>query len=203
MAYNVISLEDMREALGEAKLKSILNEFECELNKDVEYFIKEKAIEFLKSGISKTFLVTASYKGKQVLVGYFSLTNKVTKVKKTSLSSNWRKRIARFENKYESDDKNYIISLPLIGQLGKNYKDNYNRLISGDVLLKLACDKVKEAQKILGGKLVYLECEDKPQLEEFYTSNGFVCFGKRNLERDEREKNNGEYLLQMLCFLGD
>lgn len=188
---------------GEDKLKIILQDFECELNKDVEYFIKEKAIEFLKSGISKTFLVTASYKGKQVVVGYFSLTNKATKVKKASLNSNWRKRIARFENKYESDDKNYVVSLPLIGQLGKNYKNDYNELITGDVLLKMACDKVKEAQKILGGKLVYLECEDKPQLVDFYQSNGFVCFGKRNLERDEREKNNGEYLLQMLCFLGD
>lgn len=203
MAYNVISLEDMHEALGEDKLKTILNEFECELNKDVEYFIKEKAIEFLKSGISKTFLVSASYKEKQVIVGYFSLTSKVTKVRKSTLTSKWRKRLSRFENKYETDDKNFTISLPLIGQLGKNYKNGYNELISGDLLLKLACDKVKEAQKILGGKLVYLECEDKPQLEEFYKSNGFVCFGKRNLERDEREKNAGEYLLQMLCFLDD
>ena len=32
---------------------------------------------------------------------------------------------------------------------------------------------------------------------------GFVCFGKRNLERDERDKNEGEYLLQMLCDLSD
>ena len=37
------------EALNEDRLKSILKEFECELNKDVEYFIREKAIEFLKS----------------------------------------------------------------------------------------------------------------------------------------------------------
>lgn len=27
---------------------------------------------------------------------------------------------------------------------------------------------------------------------------GFVCFGKRNLERDERNTFSGEYLLQML-----
>ena len=43
-----------------------------------------------------------------------------------------------------------------------------------------------------------MECEDKQKLEEFYESNGFVCFGKRNLEKDERSKNEGEYLLQML-----
>ena len=43
-----------------------------------------------------------------------------------------------------------------------------------------------------------MECEDKQKLKEFYEENGFVCFGKRNLEKDERDKNKGDYLLQML-----
>lgn len=89
----------------------------------------------------------------------------------------------------------------LIGQIGKNYKNNYNELISGDVLLKFAFEKIKQVQEIVGGRFVFLECEDKPRLKEFYESNGFVCFGKRNLERDEMDKNEGQYLLQMLCDL--
>ena len=28
--------------------------------------------------------------------------------------------------------------------------------------------------------------------------NGFECFGKRNLEKEERKNNKGEYLLQMI-----
>lgn len=200
MAYNVISLEDMYEAMSEENIRNILNNFECSKNKDVEYFIKEKAIEFLKLGISKTFLVTTSYKDKQVIVGYFALTNKVTRIKKTLLSKTKQKRLRQFGVEDE-ERKYYTISLPLIGQLGKNYKNDYNELISGDVLLKLACDKVKEAQQILGGKFVFIECEDKEKLKRFYESNGFVCFDKRNLEKDERENNNGEYLLQMLCDL--
>ena len=200
MAYNVISLEDMYEAMSEENIRNILNNFECSKNKDVEYFIKEKAIEFLKLGISKTFLVTTSYKDKQVIVGYFALTNKVTRIKKTLLSKTKQKRLRQFGVEDE-ERKYYTISLPLIGQLGKNYKNDYNELISGDVLLKLACDKVKEAQQILGGKFVFIECEDKEELKRFYESNGFVCFDKRNLEKDERENNNGEYLLQMLCDL--
>lgn len=200
MAYNVISLEDMYKSMDIENVKEILNQFECSLNKDVEFFIKEKAIEFLKLGISKTFFVTASYKEKQVIVGYFALTDKVTKIKKNALSKTLSRRIKRFSR--NEDIKNYyIVSLPLIGQLGKNFANNYNELISGDVLLKLACDKVKEAQQILGGKFVFIECEDKPKLRDFYESNGFVCFDKRNLEKDERDKNSGEYLLQMLCDL--
>lgn len=202
MAYMVISLEDMYNALGEKRLQYLLNDYKCDLNKDVEYFLKEKAIQFLKMGIAKTFLVSMPYKGQHVIVGYFALTNKVTKIKKRPLSSSLKKRISRFSEDSDINDY-YIISLPLIGQLGKNYKDNYNELISGDDLLKLACDKIREAQDILGGKFAFLECEDKTKLKDFYESNGFVCFGKRNLERDEREKNSGEYLLQMLCDLSN
>lgn len=32
----------------------------------------------------------------------------------------------------------------------------------------------------------------------FYENNGFVCYDKRNLEKDEMDKNSGKYLLQML-----
>ena len=200
MAYNIISLKDMYEAIGEKKTKEILNEFECPLNKDVEFFIKEKAIQFSKMGVSRTFLICSTYKEKNVIVGYFALANKITKVKKSSLSNSVRKRLNRFTEQ-NTKEKYGTVSLPLIGQLGKNYKNNYNQLISGDDLLKLACDKIKEAQNILGGKFAFVECEDKVELKEFYESNGFVCFGKRNLEKDEKENNSGNYLLQMLCDL--
>ncbi len=201
MAYNIISLKSMYEAIGEEETRKILDEFECPLNKDVEYFIKQKAIQFLKMGISRTFLVSSTYKGKNVIVGYFALTNKITKIKKSILSNSIKKRISRFSE--EIVDRYYTVSLPLIGQLGKNYKNNYNTLIAGDDLLKLACDKVKEAQDILGGKFAFVECEDKEKLKNFYESNGFVCFGKRNLEKDEKEQNSGNYLLQMLCDLSN
>lgn len=38
-------------------------------------------------------------------------------------------------------------------------------------------------------------------LKEFYSSNGFVNFGKRKLENDEIDKFEGEYLIQMLKYL--
>ena len=140
------------------------------------------------------------YKNKNVIVGYFSITSKAISIKNPNLSKTKRKRLLKFAQ-YDNIQKSYIIALPLIGQLGKNYYNGYNKLISGDVLLKMACDKIREAQEILGGRFVYLECEDKEKLKEFYEDNGFVCFGKRNLEKDERDKNSGEYLLQMMCDL--
>lgn len=200
MAYKVINIKDIYKSLGEANTKDIIKDFECELNPDVEYFIKEKAIEFSKQDIAETFIVLASYKNEMVIVGYFAITNKGISIKKTILSKSKRKKLLKY-SKYDAESNSYHIALPLIGQLGKNYNNGYNNLISGDVLLKLACDKVKEAQDILGGRFVFLECEDKEKLKEFYENNGFVCFGKRNLEREEMERNSGKYLLQMLCDL--
>ena len=197
MGYKIINLKDIYNNLGEERTKEILSNYKCKLNQDVEYFLKEKAIEFSKQDISRTYIVMSQYKDKDVIVGYFAITNKVTSIKKVKLSETKRKRLLKFAV-YDKESKCYNIALPLIGQLGKNYYNDYNRLISGDVLLKLDCDKIKEAQELIGGRFVFLECEDKSILEEFYESNGFVCFGKRNLERDERNKNEGEYLLQML-----
>lgn len=97
--------------------------------------------------------------------------------------------------------KRYILSAPLIGQLAKNYKYKCENLITGDELLKFACDKVKAIQGEIGGKVVYLECEDKQNLIQFYESNGFVCFGKRRLDKDELGLMEGEYLVQLLKYL--
>lgn len=124
MAYNLISLEDMYKALGEERTKLVLKEFECDLNKDVEYFIKEKAIEFLKMNVSRTFLVSTQYRKKDIIVGYFSLANKVTRIKRNVLSGTMRKKLGRYAEKVDSSY--YIFSLPLIGQLGKNFKNGYN-----------------------------------------------------------------------------
>lgn len=200
MSYSIINLKNIYKSFGETETKKILNDFECPLNKDIELFLKEKAILFSKQSIAETFLVISEYKKENVVVAYFSLANKTTRMKGNVLKGEKKKRFLRFAE-YDEENKCYFISLPLIGQIGKNYKNNYNSLITGDVLLKMACDKVKEAQELLGGRFVFLECEDKDKLKEFYESNGFVCFGKRNLEKDERETNQGQYLLQMLCDL--
>ena len=113
------------------------------------------------------------------------------------LSNNTKKKILRY-GEYDREQKTYILSLPLIGQFGKNSKVQYAELISGDILMKLALDKIKTAISIIGGKYVYLECEDYEGLRMFYERNGFVCFGKRELERDEKLVNRGTHLLQML-----
>ncbi|MTI96808.1 MAG: N-acetyltransferase [Firmicutes bacterium] len=191
----------MLNELGEDKVKAILSDFICPLNKDVEGFLRNKAIEFAKQGLSATHLIFANYGGSTVLIGYFTLATKIATISRRCIRSNsMRKRINKFAQ-YDQSLKRYSLPMPLIAQLGKNFNNEYDKLITGEELIQFACDKVKQIQLDSGGRYVYLECEDKPQLTDFYDKHGFVNFGKRSLEGDEFELFQGRYLVQMLKYL--
>lgn len=198
--YKVISLNDLIEQLGEERVDSILSSFSCPLNEDVEQFLRTKAMVFDNQSISRTHLVFASYKKELVLIAYFTLANKYFTVDPKILSSNLKRRVRKF-SQFNSDLKRDIISAPLIAQLGKNFTNNYNDLITGDELLQIACDEVAEVQLRIGGKIVYLECEDKPCLIEFYERNGFRKFSERQLDNDSSKLMKTEYLVQMLRYM--
>ena len=195
-----VSLKNLITNIGEDNVKNILSDFSCPLNNDIEYFLKSKAVEFEKQGISRTQLIYASYREKSVLIGYYTLAEKVFIVSsKMSISNSLRKKINKFAT-YYPESKSYMLPAPLIAQLGKNFANDYNKLISGDELLNMAIEDIKLTRQLLGGKVAYLECEDKPKLIDFYKDNGFVRFGTRTLDRDETQLT-GEYLVQMLKYI--
>ena len=196
--YSLININDMLQELGEDKLKNILSSYFCPYNKDLEYFLQDKAIEFSKQGIAATHLVFTSYKKKPVLIGYFSLANKFIFIPKKLLSNTLNKRIAKFGMRQETG---YSLATPLIAQLGKNYTNDFNTLITGDELLAMAINKVKQIQADIDGRFVYLECEDVVKLIDFYSSNGFLNFSQRKLDPDEKGRMKGTYLVQMLKYI--
>lgn len=199
--YKIVNLDDLLSEMGEHETKEMLQSFYCKNNYDVEYFLKSKAIEFSKCSIAKTHIVFASYKGNWVIVGYFALAGTksfVVKTKSKSISKTWKRKFYRFGS-YNEELKQFNIPAPLIGQLGKN--SAHSGLISGAELLKLACDKIRAVQSEVGGKFAYLECEDIKFLRDFYSQNGFFCFGERELDVDERHGFKTEKLLQLLKYL--
>ena len=199
--YTQVNLKRLLGIIDEKAILDILSGFSCPLNEDVESFLTHSAIPFARQGIAATHLVFASYQGKQRLAGYFALANKHFHVDtgKRLLNSDLRKRLAKF-GQFDGDLKKRIIIAPLIAQLGKNFAPSCNSLITGDELLKMACDTIKEIQINLGGKFAYLECEDKLELVDFYHRNGFYEFGQRPLDPDETGIK-GKYLVQMLKYL--
>jgi hypothetical protein len=191
--YVVINLRDAIDELREERVSEILSSFSCDLNTDIENFIRQDAIRFSNQGIAQTHLVMGEVNSRIELFAYFVLTNKVLAISPDNVSKTFMKKIAKF-GVPDQGTGTYNIPLPLIAQLGKNYADHLDRYISGDLLLEIACGKVAAIQRELGGKLVYIECENNPNLIDFYISNQFrdISGNKPNTAND---------LLQMIRYL--
>lgn len=192
----------MIKELGEDRTRSVLLSFSCPINCDVEKFIHENAIEFSKRNLAQTFIVTTSYQQSQEFIGYFTLSYKLLHASPSRLSKTWQKRMANF-GIYNPHLKKYSVPAPLIGQLSKNYTNDLGDLITGNELLKMAFEKIAQVQLVVGGRIVFLECQDNPKLIDFYERNGFIAFGERPLDPDEVDLIPGEYLIQMVNYLRD
>lgn len=70
--------------------------------------------------------------------------------------------------------------LYLISQIGKNFAVAESERIFGRELVELALDKLRKAQRLVGGKLVLVEREtDRPKLFDFYNTCGFKSWNER------------------------
>lgn len=195
-----MNLSDIIEQLGEDATKSILSSFSCPLNKDIENFIKYKSIEFSKRTTAKTHLVFWQTEDQKFieLVGYYTITSKVITIDRNVLSNTEAKKLKN-QGIYDTVKQEYTVSAPLIAQLGKNFTDGNDTLISGTDLLQLAVNKIHKIQREIGGRFMYLECEDNEKLLTFYKKHNFKIFGKRTLDRDETDVN-GDYLIQLFAM---
>lgn len=181
MALEIVQLYDMiRSGRREEEIRQILLSF-CSLQNgnqihDVEDFLHNKAIEFEKNDIARTYLVFSSYKGFPVLVGYYSLSNKpliISKKNYCKFSTSLKKKLMGFGHKTQRD--NYEIKGYLLGQLGKNFSEDAlaTKAITGSDLLSLATESMLQIHKLAGGRIFYLECDDVDKLKQFYFKEGF------------------------------
>lgn len=199
MDYVELNLLEMLDTYGEEKLQAILSRFMCPQNTDVENFIQTKAIGFARQRIAMTYLVFSDREHPE-LVGYFTLANKFVSITGTVLSKTLKKRILKF-SQYDGELDRFLVSMPLIAQLGRNFSSSLSASITGRELLEMACGKVQEAQFIIGGKTVYIECASNPKLYDFYSASQFVQFGQRDRDTDEIVEST--ILVQMLKYFRD
>ena len=180
--YTTINILDMIDAVGEDEVNRILSDFSCPKNNEIECFVKKNAVNFAKRKMSVTHLVLNE---NCELMAIFTLTHKALELADENLSAATRKKITRYAQLNETTNS-YMVSAFLIAQFGKNYADSRNLRVDGDSLMQSSMDVLKSVQREVGGGIVYLECEDKPQLLSFYQNekNAFRMFGERYSDAD-------------------
>ncbi len=121
------------------------------------------------------------------MLAYFTIALQTLKIP-AGMSAN---QIKNLDGIFARKGSELLSEIPafLIGQLGKN--DMFCKQISGDEVIDYALSTLFRVQELIGGRVVFVECLDKPELIDFYTRNGFKVF----------RQDPGDKLLQMLRLL--
>lgn len=183
--YSVTSLNSYfkkQPDVNEEQLKEIINSFSSPVNPDVERFLHRNSIMFTKKKQSISYMVSQNGH----LVGYFALAIKPVTFRSEVLSNSAKKVIERV-SKYDAATGEYNASGYLIAQLGKNFRLAKELQISGADLLNIAINTIQLAQNIVGGTIVFLECENHKKLLDFYELNGFRAFSSRTVGNTNTE----------------
>ena len=189
-----LALGDDQEA-GEPALVKLLSGFSCPKNPDLERFLKKSAIEFTKKNQSVTYLVFSKDNGE--MLGYFTLALKPLTVRGETVSNTVKKKLLRVSEWDEKSDT-YTMSAYLIAQLGKNFTNGADKKITGEELLVLAWNKIKEIQYLGGGVVTFLEAESEEKLLSFYRDNRFSQFDTRQTVSNTDESHELVQLLRLL-----
>ena len=166
----------MADIIGEEEVQSILSDFSCEKNMEIEVFVRKNALDFSKKKMSVTYLV---FNEDTELAAIFALTHKAVQIGNDGLSKTAKKKMQRFAQ-LDEESNAYVISAFLIAQFGKN-SGYHGEPLSGNHLMSIVEDVLVQVQKQIGGSVVYLECEEKEVLLNFYQKeeNGYRIFDDR------------------------
>lgn len=171
--------------------QELISIFVCEKDKDIENFLKERAINFEKLGKSRTFFIFDEEAEEFRILAYFTIALQVLKVPEELLSAKKTKVLDGFSSKTRGTK---ITEFPaiLIGQLGRN--DLYKGSISGYEILEYCLVNILMGQERLGGRIIMLECKNIPYLICLYEKFGF-----RKIDKDYSE----DELIQMIKILDE
>lgn len=123
------------------ELLELLSSFSCKKDKDIEYFLHNRAIEFEKLSKARTYLVMdqEQLKNKEkhlIIYGYVSIALKILSVAQ-DMSNRMRKELDGFSAKIRGEQ---ISDFPcyLLGQLSKNSNAKSEELSGKQLIRKIS-----------------------------------------------------------------
>lgn len=168
--YIVVPLgEILDKGYDDEKIENALKKFSCRREEDLENFLAKKAITYERTDIGKTYLCIDKEQleeGNFTVLAYFTLAQRSVDI---SELSNKRKR--KVLGDYPGRDKIKSVPAFLIGQLGR-CDDYSSEELSGQQILDECYHAISLAARIVGGKLLVLECREH-MFEKFYEKQGF------------------------------
>lgn len=168
--YIVVPLgEIINKGYDKGKIENAFKKFSCRREVDLENFLMHKAITYEKSDYGKTYLCIdreALNNGMFVILAYFTLAQRSVDISALSKSKK-RKMLGDYPG------RDNIKSVPafLIGQLGR-CDDCKTDELSGQQILNECYHAISLAARIVGGKLLVLECREH-MFSKFYKDQGF------------------------------
>lgn len=176
-------------------LTQILSSFSCKQDEDIENFLHNKAIEFERLSKARTYLICDAeqlaaddfYLDQLKIYGYVAIALKILSVPE-DWSNRKRKELDGLSAKFHGEPiKDF--SCYLIGQLSRNSNVPHDS-ISGAELLQVAYDVIAAAVDAVGGRYMMIECQEKDELINFYSENGF--------EEIQRSSDGVHTMVQMI-----
>lgn len=168
-SYVVIPLGEIVEKYDNKKIEDAFKKFSCQREEDLEDFLIRKAITYEKADIGKTYLCVDKERldgGEFIVLAYFTLAQRAV-----DISDLPKKRKRKVLGEYPGRDQIKTVSAFLIGQLGRG-DDCSKEELSGQQILNECYHAISLAARIVGGKLVILECREH-MFDKFYEKQGF------------------------------
>lgn len=168
-SYVVIPLGEIVEKYDNKKIEDAFKKFSCQREEDLEDFLIRKAITYEKADIGKTYLCVDKERldgGEFIVLAYFTLAQRAV-----DISDLPKKRKRKVLGEYPGRDQIKTVSAFLIGQLGRG-DDCSKEELSGQQILNECYHAISLAARIVGGKLVILECREY-MFDKFYEKQGF------------------------------
>ena len=181
-----VNIQDILISAGEESLRAILSSFVCPQNKEIEEFVQKNSIDFARRKLSVTYLILQKEDCITRLLGIFTLTHKSVQVSAEKISGTVRKKMSRY-SRLDKNTGEFNVSAFLIAQFGKNYGVETVGKITGNEMMARALEILSRVQYEIGGGIVYLECEDRKKLLDFYQNeeNRFRIFSERESDMED------------------
>lgn len=181
MNYNLVSLHDLLEDYDEESVTVQLSAFKCSKDKELEDFLCRNSIIYEKRDMARTYLAVSL---EMEIVGYFSLGIRCGSIPDDLTVSK------SLYKKLNVNRDTGVAQMFLIAQLGRS-DDSPKGL--GRSLMEDAFYMLLEANRIVGCRVIRIDCKPAQSLVDYYSQYGFVPI-RQNLDIE---------LTMMVCILQD